>query len=96
MEPNGTKQSQSAQLLQQLILCVIHSQPIHNNLVIAIILQESFFSISGIPKIVGTFNSFAHLDSSILLVSMHGNKYDTDVTTWSPEGKLHQVLTSSL
>ena len=22
---------------------------------------------------------------------MHGNKYDTDVTVWSPEGKLHQV-----
>ena len=26
---------------------------------------------------------------------MHGNKYDTDVTTWSPEGKLHQVLKRS-
>ena len=22
---------------------------------------------------------------------MYGNKYDTDVTVWSPEGKLHQV-----
>lgn len=33
--------------------------------------------------------------SSILLRNMHGNKYDTDVTTWSPEGKLHQVLKGS-
>ena len=25
---------------------------------------------------------------------MYGNKYDTDVTVWSPEGKLHQVSSS--
>lgn len=27
---------------------------------------------------------------------MYGNKYDTDVTVWSPEGKLHQVERSCL
>ena len=48
---------------------------------------ENDYSKSWNSSYLGHTSSI-NLDHSI---SMHGNKYDTDVTVWSPEGKLHQV-----
>ena len=50
-----------------------------------------FENLQFLKQGVWSNNSSFNLDHSL---SMHGNKYDTDVTVWSPEGKLHQVRTS--